>query len=157
MYACVANRLPEICLIEEEYELLSDLVCSSERPTPGIELLWRELQRAVVVPADSAPSGLVHLQSLVSFTELGRSEHRAAQVVPPSARLAPDRVSVVTPVGAALIGLRCGDTFRWRTEAGRFRALHVDAVAPDPRDAARRQAVRAAARRRKIDEILSLR
>ena len=158
MYAKFARseQLPEIYLIEEEYDLLSDLVCASERPTPGIELLWRELQRAVIVPPDRAPSGLVHLRSFVSFTELDGVSRRSAQIVPPGERRARHRLSVVTPVGAALIGLKCGDTIGWRAEPGRIRTLRVDEVKADPRDAQRRRRLRADARRREIDEILSL-
>jgi regulator of nucleoside diphosphate kinase len=157
MYASVADpiQLPPICLVEADYELLCDLVCSSARPTPGIELLWKELQRAVIVGPERAPSGLVRLRSVVSFTDVSRAARRAAQIVAPGEPEERDGVSVVSSTGAALIGLRSGDTFRWQSDGGRIRVLRVDAVAEDPQQAARRRTLRAAATRRQIDEILS--
>ena len=60
--------LPTPFLLEEEYEELADLVCASARSTPGIELLWRELQRAVIVDLRHAPARRVHLHSCVRYT-----------------------------------------------------------------------------------------
>lgn len=149
-------RLPDISLIPSDHELLLDLICAAPRSTTGITLLWQELERAVIIPPERAPSNLVQLRSVVTFTDLERDTRRAAQLVRPGQRTGGHRISVVTPVGAALIGLRAGDTFRWRSARGRLRILKVDHVSPDPRAAERRQIRRATARRRQIAELLSL-
>ena len=149
-------RLPDISLLPSDHELLLDLICAAPRSTPGITLLWQELERAAIIAPERAPADLVQLRSVVTFTDLERDTHRAAQLVRPGQRTGSHRISVVTPVGAALIGLRAGDTFRWRSARGRLRVLKVDHVSPDPRAAERRRTRRTAARRRKIAELLSL-
>ena len=150
------NRLPDISLLPEDHELLLDLICAAPRTTSGITLLWREIQRAAIIPRDQATDDLVQLRSIVTFTDLERATPRAVQLVGPGQGTARPRVSVLTPVGAALIGLRAGDTFRWRSERGRRRILRVHHVSPDPEAAERLLGVRAADRRRRIAELLSL-
>lgn len=149
-------RLPEISLLPGDHELLFDLICAAPRSTPGITLLWQELERAAIIAPERAPSDLVQLRSVVTFTDLERDMRRAAQLVRPGQRTGSHRISVATPVGAALIGLRAGDSFRWRSPRGRLRVVRVDHVAPDPRAGERRRARLAAARRRRIAELLSL-
>lgn len=151
-----AFQLPDISLLPRDHERLFDLICSAPRSTPGITLLGQELERAAIVAPERAPAGLVQLGSLVTFTDFERGTRRVAQLVRPGQRTGRPRISVATPVGAALIGLQAGDTFRWRSPRGRLRVLRVDHVAPDPRAAARRQIRRAAVRRRQIAELLSL-
>jgi len=146
--------LPDVLLAEREYERLADLVCASERATPGIELLWQELQRAE--RAQEAPSNVVRLGSLVSFTELASGERRAGAVVAPDQEVERKRISVTSPVGAALIGLRAGDVFRWRGPDGRARAVRIDQVMADPRHVLRREASAAAERRAEVARLLSL-
>ena len=150
------GRLPDIYLLPEDHELLLDLICAAPRTTAGITLLWREIRRAAIIPPEHAPADLVQLQSTVTFTDLDRATPRAVQLVGPGQRTARPRVSVLTSVGAALIGLRAGDTFRWRSERGRTRVLRVDHVSPDPEAAERLLGARAADRRRNIAELLSL-
>jgi regulator of nucleoside diphosphate kinase len=151
-------ELPPIHILAEDYEVLADIVCRSAAATPGIELLWRELQRAVVLSTDHPPSGLIHLNSTVRYTDLVDPRRRTVQLVRPSlsTRL-PDGLSVASPVGAALIGLRAGDRFSWLCVDEGLRMLRVDRVQPDPGGAARLQAIQAAERRRRIDELLSAR
>lgn len=150
------GQLPPIYLLEREYDILADAVCGSASATPGIELLWQELQRAVILRTDEAPRDLVHLNSRVSYTDLAAPERRTVDIAgpaePPRGRRA---LSVTSQVGAALIGLRVGDRFSWPSETG-VRSLRVDGVDADPRVAVRRAIARAKARRRRLDELLSL-
>ena len=151
-----AFRTPDISLLAADHELLLDLICAAPRATPGITLLGRELERAAVVVPDQAPSDLVRLRSIVTFTDLDRGVRRTVQLVRPGQRNGSHRLSVVTPLGAALIGLRAGDTFTWRTPRGRRPSLRIDHVAPDPLAPSRRRARRVASRQRQIAELLSL-
>lgn len=143
-------------LDSQDYELLLDLVCAAPRATAGITLLWQEIQRAAVIPPALAADDFVQLRSIVTFTDLDEATARSFQLVRPGEGTGRAGISVLTPVGAALIGLRAGDTFRWRSERGRRRVLRVDKVRPDPK-AAERQAIEFATdRRRRISELLSL-
>ena len=147
---------PDVVLLPKDHEVLLDVICAAPRTTPGLTLLWQELERADIIAPERAPTDLVQLRSIVSFTDLERGTRRAAQIVRPGQRTGSHRISVSTLVGAALIGLRAGDTFRWRSARGRLRALRVDHVSPDPRARERRTMRRADARRRRIAELLSL-
>jgi regulator of nucleoside diphosphate kinase len=149
-------REPTIYVLDEEYELLADLVCSSRKATPGIALLWHELDRAVIVSAGRAPTGLVHMNSLVRYTELDLRQPRTGRIVGarrPDAERA--GLSVTSPVGAALIGLRVGDVFPWVTANGPPRLFRVDDVEVDTRRPERSKAARTVELRRTIDELLS--
>jgi regulator of nucleoside diphosphate kinase len=150
-------ELPPIHILEEEYEALSDIVCGSAAATPGIELLWRELERAVILHTDRPPSGLIHLNSTVHYTDLVDPRHRTVQLVDPGAAAPGHGLSVSSPIGAALIGLQVGDRFQWRSAGDDLRMLRIDRVEYDPLSAARLEASRAADRRRLISELLSAR
>ena len=151
---CFAN-LPEVVFLEDDYERLLDLICASPRATAGIALLWQELQRGERVSALEGGE-VVRLGSLVTFTDLLSGQRRAAQLVAPGAEPERRRLSVTTPDGAALIGLRAGDTFAWQLDGGAAGALRIDGVTEDPRRRLRRDAALAAARRERVRELLSL-
>lgn len=151
-------ELPAIHILAADYEVLADIVCASTAATPGVELLWRELQRAVILNTDHPPSGLIHLNSTVRYTDLTDPLHRTVQLVGPGLPRGPRHaVSVASPLGAALIGLRVGDRFPWLSAGEGLRMLRVDRVELEPRDVARIEAAQAADRRRLIDELLSSR
>jgi regulator of nucleoside diphosphate kinase len=153
-----AIELPPIHILAEDYEVLADIVCGSAAATPGVALLWRELQRAVILSTDDAPSGLIHLNSTVRYTDLIDPLHRTVQLVSPGLPAIPRHgLSVASSVGAALIGLRVGDRFPWLCAGEGPRMLRVDRVEPEPGEVARLEAARAAERRRLIDELLSAR
>lgn len=149
--------LPEVIFLEDEYDRLFDLICASPRSTPGIVLLWQELQRAERVRPGDAPKDIVRLGSLVSFTDLTSGRRHAAQLVAPGSGAERRRISVTSPRGAALIGLRPGDAFDWSLDCGASGALRIDSVADDPRARLRRADARAAAYRSRVRELLSAR
>jgi regulator of nucleoside diphosphate kinase len=151
-------ELPPIHILADDYDVLADIVCRSASATPGIALLWQELQRAVILDTDRAPGGLIHLNSTVRYTELVDALPRTVQLVGAAGQAEPRRgLSVASPVGAALIGLRVGDRFPWMAAGNRMRMLRVERVGTEPFEIARREAARAADRRRLINELLSAR
>ena len=151
---CFAD-LPEAVFLEDDYERLLDLICASPRATTGIALLWQELQRGERVSALEGDE-IVRLGSLVTFTDLMSGQRRAAQLVAPGAQAERRRLSVTTPDGAALVGLRAGDTFTWKLDGGAAGALRIDGVTDDPRRRLRRDVALAAARRERVRDLLSL-
>lgn len=121
--------LPPIVMIEDEYEILSDILCRSTGDTPGLSLLWQELERAKVVAGREAPDDLVCMNSVVHFMgEASGVRHAAKLVYPTGVRLRCASVSVATSVGAALIGLRAGSEFSWTAEDNLRRAVRVERV-----------------------------
>jgi regulator of nucleoside diphosphate kinase len=132
--------LSPVLMLEDEHENFLDLVCAAPRATPGLALLWQELQRATVVPAGLAPDDVVRIDSRVEFVDLGSGEARSVRVVYPQEAGLPGLERVTGAIGAALIGLREGDTFEWRDTDELPRKLLVRRVEAPDRPRARRPA-----------------
>ena len=119
---------PRIFVLDEEYTKLADLVCGSHRATPGIALLWEELERATVLPAAYAPAALVRMGSYVTYTDLTYREQRQVRLAYPGDGDGPQVASITSSVGAALIGLKPREVFSWLTPDGHLRIIRVDTV-----------------------------
>jgi len=96
---------------------------------PGGPLLRQELERAIVLSDNDSPQIFVRLNSIVEYTDLlsGRTR-KLAVVLPHEADIDQNRISVLTPVGAALLGLTPDQPFSWTAEDGRPHALVVRSV-----------------------------
>jgi regulator of nucleoside diphosphate kinase len=123
----LAFERPPVFVREADYDRLLALAGSSN--SPGAALLRRELERADIV-ANDARSDYVRLNSRVDFIDLVTGRNRRMVLVgPEEADVDEDRLSVVSPAGAALLGLRAGDTFGWADPDGRPHVLLVSRVA----------------------------
>jgi regulator of nucleoside diphosphate kinase len=92
----------------------------------SLALLDEELARATIVPDDALPHDAVALDSQVVFCDLQSGERREVTLVVPSkADTEHHCISVLSPVGSALIGLHIGDTIDWPMPGGRVRRLQV--------------------------------
>mgnify|MGYP000905668548 CR=1 FL=1 len=113
-----------------DYERIETLLESdAAQNVPGIEALESELLRANVVEPSEVPPGLVTMNTTVKFEDLGTGQHRSLTLVYPHNATAPDSISVLTPVGAALIGLAEGQSIGWEDRSGRRQELTVVSVA----------------------------
>jgi regulator of nucleoside diphosphate kinase len=120
--------LPDIVVAEREYETLSALAAVAVHRMPEVaESLLFELDRATVIDSDAVPPGIVRLGSRVSYLAEG-AERRITLVMPSEADISAGRVSILTPIGAALIGLSTGQTITWTARDGRTHRLQVIAV-----------------------------
>lgn len=120
-------RKPTIYVAEAEYERLTNL--AEANPTRGGALLGDELVRAIVLKPGDHPREFVRLHSRVEFSDLMTGRTRQVQIVPPDeADIDQDRLSVVAPVGAALLGLTRGGSIGITTEDGRSQILQVNRV-----------------------------
>jgi regulator of nucleoside diphosphate kinase len=115
---------PPIFVLDTDYEQLSKLAIESG--SPGSVLLIQELERATVVKEGEGPPAFVRLNSTVEFTDLVSGRTRTVTLVSPGeADMDENRLSVLAPAGAALLGLGPGATFSW-TVGGRPRVLVVN-------------------------------
>lgn len=124
-------RPDTIHLRRSDADTLGRLIESTglSRDAGSIALLDEELARATIVPDDALPSGAVALDSKVVFSDLQSGEQREITLVVPSkAGSEQGFVSVLSPVGSALIGLHIGDVIDWPMPGGRVRRLRVLAV-----------------------------
>jgi regulator of nucleoside diphosphate kinase len=86
------------------------------------------LIRARVVPADEVPPDVVTMHSVVSLRDLDAGETEEYELVyPADADVANSRISVLAPIGTAVIGYRLGDVIEWPVPAG-LRRLSVEGV-----------------------------
>ena len=107
------------------------------KPPPTLTLLERELERAVVVKPDEVPPTVVTMNSEVEVTDLDTGEQRSLKVVFPAlAGIEAGRISVLAPLGTALLGSRQGAHVTWQTPRG-ARQLRVERVVYQPEAAGR--------------------
>jgi regulator of nucleoside diphosphate kinase len=120
------NLSPDIILSTEDHRRLTELAHAgiSIASTVADDLLV-ELDRASIVPPEQLPDDVVRMGSTVRY-RTGEAEQREVTLVfPAEADIEQGRVSVMTPIGAALIGLRSGQSITWLTRDGRKQMLTV--------------------------------
>lgn len=114
---------PRITLTRPDVDRLNELLAQAGGDVRHLflERLEEELLRADVVEA-SAAKGAVSLGDRVVYENLETGQRREVVLVPPvAARPGTEFLSVLTPVGCSLIGLKQGDTFAWDDGPRRWR------------------------------------
>ena len=115
---------------EDKKRLLRALPClgTEYADREDLVLLGEELERAVEVEPDAVPADVVTLNSSVRVTDL---ENGAAMdytiVMPGEANYEAGRISVLAPLGTALLGYRQGDEVEWEMPGG-IRRLRIERV-----------------------------
>ena len=117
-------------------ETLLRLLAASDhyQPRSGAALAG-ELRRAKVVPRAQLPTDVVTMNTTVRMRELVTGEEETYTLVyPDEADIEANRLSILAPVGTALLGYRAGDVVEWPVPAGitRFR---IEEVLFQPRSA----------------------
>ncbi len=121
-------RLPKIVIGQSDFDSLSGLASEALGRVPAAEQLLSELERAKIVTDKALPADAVRMGSAVVF-RAGEAEARQVEIVyPGKADIAQSRISVLTPIGAALIGLCPGQSIRWTARDGRDQSLTVISV-----------------------------
>ena len=124
-----------IFITKPDMERLRSLVdaAPSKRDSAAADLLDDELSRAVVVPQDEIPAEVVTMNSRVVFEDAANGRRREITLVyPPAADANAGRVSVLAPVGAALLGLSVGQEIDWPLPGGRTTRLRIVSVEYQP-------------------------
>lgn len=99
----------------------------------GAGLLLRELLRADVVASEAIPAGTVVMHSVVTYCDQGTGDIRRVTLVYPDERASlPNALSVLAPLGAALIGLSEGQSISYEGIDGRTRTVTVLKVHSQP-------------------------
>lgn len=119
---------PSIYLSENDYQALALLLRAIRLPQGQALKLKGELSRAIVLEDSLVPPDSVGINSEVHLEDRDLKEVEKYQLTMP-ARANPDanRVSVLAPLGVALLGVRAGDEFEWSTPGGlrRLKAIRV--------------------------------
>ena len=95
---------------------------------PSLDGLRVELERANVVADDAIPADVVTMDSTVSFAEEAAGRQFELKLVYPNAAGADGTVSILAPIGSALLGLSVGQEIDWALPGGRSTKVRVLAV-----------------------------
>lgn len=99
---------------------------------PVADALQQEMARAHIVAPEDVPAHVVTMNSTVLCREEGSGrEHRFTLAYPRDANATADKVSVLAPVGAALLGLSVGQSIDWPAPEGML-SLHVLGIPYQP-------------------------
>ena len=122
-----AYEKPEIHLSEADYDHIAALALRLESRNPELSaLILDEIERARLWPIDRLPGDVVALGSEVEFfDDSNGTSRKVSLVLPHDADIEAGRVSVMTPVGAGLIGMAAGREIDWPCPDGRPRKLRI--------------------------------
>lgn len=99
-----------------------------DRAPDTAEELLSEMDRAVITTAAAMPADVVRMGSVVTIHAVGGDSQRITLVYPGEADIAENRISVLTPMGTALIGATMGHVVCWSSRGGRELSVTIEAV-----------------------------
>lgn len=119
-------------------KLIEDIAPRDLRKRAELKDLEAELDRAIVVPDQEVPADVIMMDSEALLLDLDTGEELICKLVfPTQADITRMQISVLAPVGTAMLGYRVGDAFEWEVPAGKRRlmvkeVLRQPAAAPAP-------------------------
>ena len=128
------NRMIQIT--ENDLQKLREAIRQAKqgtyRKSVYIQHLEGELERAAIIPASQIPADVITMNTRARLTDLSGGEQMELTLVfPEDTSKGMDHVSVLAPIGTAIIGYRVGDVIAWDTPAGKTR-LRVDEIVYQP-------------------------
>jgi regulator of nucleoside diphosphate kinase len=98
----------------------------------NLKKLDAELKRATVVASKDVPNDVITMNSKVRLLDLETNEEMTYTLVfPAAAEISDGKISILAPIGTAMLGYRAGDTFSWEVPAG-VRRIKVLAILYQP-------------------------
>ena len=121
---------PPIHLLASESDVVASIALQAEHRHPVVAaMLLEEIERAELHEPETLPADAVMLGSEVSFEDANTREMRTVQLVLPAhANISEGRISILTPMGAALYGLKTGDSIDWPDLEGNKRPIRISRV-----------------------------
>jgi regulator of nucleoside diphosphate kinase len=108
----------------------ADLMC--ERDRIQWQALEEEIERARIVPPEQMPRNVVTMRSRVRIVDMRTGEQLVYQIVyPHEANYAARKISILAPIGMALLGYAAGTEIEWQVPSG-CRRLRIEAVEQQP-------------------------
>lgn len=116
-----------LIISDHDYQRLLPL--TEKYKTLAAEMLDHELGRAEILPNSDLPGDVVSMNSSVTFMDVGTGEQSTVDLVyPMEADIEKMKISILSPVGTALIGLRVGGRIDWPLPGGSIKHLEVISV-----------------------------
>jgi len=131
-----SERNANIYITEPDYNRLSALI-EKTREGNGVDRqylnkLEAELDRAEIVDAKDIPANVITMRSTVRLKDLvSGDENTYSLVFPTEADFSQGKISVLAPIGTAILGYKSGDTIEWTVPSG-LRRLKVDKIIYQP-------------------------
>lgn len=121
---------PPIHVLASESDIIAGIALSAEHRHPVVAaMLLEEIERADLHDPDTFPMGAVRLGSQITFVEERTQQVRKVELVlPGQADINKGRISILTPIGAALYGLKAGDAIDWPDIEGNERRIRIEGV-----------------------------
>jgi regulator of nucleoside diphosphate kinase len=128
-----------IYVTQTDFELLRQV---AQRPRTGhapeleyLEPLQEELDRAEVVEPEALPRDVITMNSEVNLRDLDSGEEKVYKLIFPTQPRGENTVSILAPIGTAMLGYRVGDVIEWSVPKG-IRRLQVMEILYQPEAAA---------------------
>lgn len=120
-------KLPPIVISTLDRDRLYALLERHQEDPEVVDHLYDELDRAECRPSEEMPDDVVALHRWAYFKnqDNGR-EHRLMLVLPSEVGDGPDRLSILSPVGAALLGLSVGSSIDWPSKGKTLRLTLIN-------------------------------
>jgi regulator of nucleoside diphosphate kinase len=113
-------------------DLLAEAAFSDPRQQGDLKSLAEELRRAVVVEPNEVPADVITMNSRADLIDLETRETVTFTLVfPRDANLEEEKISVLAPIGAGMLGYREGNEFEWKVPDG-VRRMKVDKIHYQP-------------------------
>ena len=123
--------------MEKLRHLLDSLRASANQEQQHLVVLEEELDRARIMPSFEVPPDVVTMNSKVRLTDLQSGKKLTYTLVfPRDANFDQSKISIVAPIGTAILGYRSGDVIEWKVPAG-MRRLRLDEILHQPEAADR--------------------
>jgi regulator of nucleoside diphosphate kinase len=113
---------------EKLYRLLQSRLDGHSPDREYLDTLEHELDRAEIVAPDAVPSDVVTMNSEVRLKDLDSGQVLTYRLVFPTQARGQNTVSVLAPIGTAILGYRVGDVIEWRVPKGVRRLKVLDVV-----------------------------
>lgn len=126
-----SQRKPPIVIGDVDHERLALLASGAADRFPDVaDELMAELDRAKVKPQAKLDDTIIQMGSKVTFSTAVDGAKTVTLVFPANADIASGRISILTPIGAALIGLTEGQSIAWTDRNGHQHQLTIETVKP---------------------------
>jgi regulator of nucleoside diphosphate kinase len=127
---------PSIFITKTDEEKLRDLIRQAQhseyRGSAYLKLLAGELDKAQIVDPHEVPPDVITLNSIAHLIDLESGDEMIYTLVfPEDADVSQGKISILAPIGTAMLGYRVGDIFEWDTPGGK-RKIRVEKVMYQP-------------------------
>lgn len=124
---------PNILLTALDLERLERLIEKTPASQfPGRDALESELERADVVEPSEIPPTVVTMNSTVRFRQVEEGNEFQLTLVYPKDAASEGTISILAPVGAALLGLSVGDEIAWPSPQGKTLRVRIEEIVYQP-------------------------